>query len=181
MFNFDLFGNEFCYKKYRTGGVVLFKARDIYMQIKNNNGFTIIELVLILLIIGIMAAMAVPNFLSWQPDMRLKAAARDLYSNMQKAKIAAVKSNTTVVFNFTQGTGTPCQGGSYSFVNGLGETVASSTMANKICLSTSTAFPTGFTSRGLSSIPTGRIDLTHPDSSRTYTITQSVPGNIKLQ
>ncbi len=145
------------------------------------NGFTLVELIIVISVIGILVAFAVPNFLDWLPNMRLKAAARDLYSNMQKAKIAAIKSNTTVTFSFTPGTGSPCKGGSYKFVDGNGKTLVNVTLSDDVCLDPTSSFPNGFSARGLASGTTGTLKLSHPDTSRTYTVTQSIAGNIKLQ
>ncbi|MFO7761172.1 MAG: GspH/FimT family pseudopilin [Thermodesulfobacteriota bacterium] len=59
----------------------------------DKGGFSLMEMVIVLGIISIMAAIAIPSFLDWLPRYRLKSAARDLYSNMQKARIGAIKSN----------------------------------------------------------------------------------------
>ena len=61
--------------------------------VKKNSGFTLIELLVVIVVVGIFVAIGVPNFMSWLPKYRLKSAVRDLYSNMQLAKMTAVKSN----------------------------------------------------------------------------------------
>ena len=65
------------------------------------SGFTAMELMVVIAIIGIMAAIAIPGFSTWLPNYRLKTAARDLYSNMQKTKVGAIKSNSdwAIVFD----------------------------------------------------------------------------------
>ena len=79
---------------------------------RKQDGFTIVELIIVIAVIGIIAAIAVPNFLSWLPDARLKSAARDLYSNLQQAKIGAIKSNKkwAIVFNADARTYEVCSG-----------------------------------------------------------------------
>ena len=70
-------------------------------MMNSKSGFTLIEVIVVMVIIAIMAAIAMPRFVDWLPNMRLKAAARDLYSNMQKARMLAVKSNksTAIIFD----------------------------------------------------------------------------------
>ncbi len=64
---------------------------------RNKSGFTLVELLMVIALITVVAAIAVPNIISWLPDYRLKAAANDLFSNFQKAKLTAVKRNTNCV------------------------------------------------------------------------------------
>ncbi len=60
---------------------------------QKRSGFTVIELIVVIVLLAILTAVGVPNFLSWLPKYRLKSAARDLYSNLQLAKMAAIKAN----------------------------------------------------------------------------------------
>ncbi|MBW2576380.1 MAG: GspH/FimT family pseudopilin [Deltaproteobacteria bacterium] len=68
---------------------------------RKRSGFTLIELVVVIAVLGILTAVGVPNFLSWLPKYRLKSAARDLYSNMQLAKMTAIKSNQNCTVTYS--------------------------------------------------------------------------------
>lgn len=147
---------------------------------KRLKGFTLIEVIIVIAIIGILSAIAAPNFLSWLPNMHLKAASRDLYGHMMRAKIEAIKSNTPTLFNFTSGTGSPCTGGTYTFTNSAG-IIVNTSMDDDVCLSTPSTFPGGFSTKGTPSGVIGSIALTHPSSIKTYTVTQTVAGGIRIQ
>ena len=67
------------------------------------SGFTLIEVVMTMVILAILAAVAIPGFAAWLPNYRLKAAARDLVSNLQLAKMGAVKQNKTWAVIFDPG------------------------------------------------------------------------------
>lgn len=68
---------------------------------KSPPGFTLMELLITIGVLAVALAIAIPSFVSWLPDYRLKAAARDLYSNFQKAKLNAVKRNIPCAVSFS--------------------------------------------------------------------------------
>ena len=59
------------------------------------------ELIVVMVIIAIGAALTAPNIGGWLPNYRLRSAARDVASTLRFAQIKAVSSNTTyqVVFD----------------------------------------------------------------------------------
>ena len=67
------------------------------------NGFTLIELLITFVILGIATAIAIPGFARWYPSYRLKSASRELYANMQLAKMGAVRDNADWAIVFDAG------------------------------------------------------------------------------
>ena len=169
--------------------------------LQKSSGFTLIELMIAIAIIGILSGIAVPAVMNWLPNYRLKAAARDLYSNMQKAKLEAVKRNSDAVISFVPGAFSPGgYVGSYQvFVddgngggtagdgirNGTEQILFTVNMTKNVSLvnasfsfGTSTA---GYNSRALPfKSRIGNVQFRN-NNSRWYKVTLSAAGNLKLE
>ena len=79
--------------------------KKIRHQIRER-GFTIVELLTVFAIVAIMVALAVFGFHEMAACSRLKAAARDIVSNMQLTRIKALKSSSDWAVQFDTNSGT---------------------------------------------------------------------------
>jgi type IV fimbrial biogenesis protein FimT len=72
----------------------------------NKKGFTIAEVLVTISILAIMATISIPTFISWLPTHRLQTSARQIYDDLNLAKMEAVKRNTDVCIRFNMGNNT---------------------------------------------------------------------------
>ena len=67
---------------------------------RKNSGFTLLELMIVIVVLVILAAISVPIFLSWLPEYRLRSAADDLYAHLQHVKMQAIRNNNNWAIQF---------------------------------------------------------------------------------
>jgi len=61
--------------------------------LKSQTGFTMLEMMIIVVIIGILASLAAPSFFNWLPSMHLKTDAKANLNTLREARSLAVSNN----------------------------------------------------------------------------------------
>ncbi len=69
-------------------------------MMRNDSGFTFIELMIVIAICGILVAITTPNYLKWRSNNFVNNAARELIVSLQEIKMSAIKDNTTTAITF---------------------------------------------------------------------------------
>ena len=151
---------------------------------RHQDGMTLVEIAVVLVIISILAIFVAPEMTKWGPRMNLKAAGEDLFTALQRAKVYAIKNNVNVLFTFTPPAA--CPGGTYTFTDNAtpSNTVVAGnvTKYSGVCLATTFVAGDGFTSRGLPINPGSKTVTVSNSSLGTvkYVITQTAAGGVTL-
>lgn len=77
---------------------------------KNNAGFTLVEMMIVVVVVTILSAVSIPSFYVWNANHRAAGAAREILGVMRHARLTAVNQASDVVVVFTKGVGS---GGTY--------------------------------------------------------------------
>ncbi|RWX45043.1 prepilin-type N-terminal cleavage/methylation domain-containing protein, partial [Candidatus Electrothrix marina] len=68
-------------------------------------GFSLVELMLVIALLGVLSVISVPGFLRNLPEKRLKNAARNLHADLQRARLWAVNENKKITVRFNEAEG----------------------------------------------------------------------------
>lgn len=82
---------------------------------KIRNGYTLVEMMVVLAIIGVLVSIAVPNFLSWNRKYQLKSDVANLAGTMAFARMSAINQNIQVLVTVNQAA--PPAGVNVTFTN----------------------------------------------------------------
>lgn len=154
-----------------------------WKNFKNIKGFTFTELAVTLAILGIMVSIAIPSYISWLPRHKLQTSVRQIYDDLNLAKIRAVKDNTVAVITFTPANDTyfvflddSVSNGSYD----AGETILRNNTTLENGVDITAANTCGFNNRGLrTTAQTQIVQMTNP-TGIIMRIDVSTAGNISI-
>ena len=139
------------------------------------HGFSLIEMIIVFVIIGIVSSIAIPAFSSWKEKQSVRSSSQSLLSHMKQARIQAMAENRSVSISFTSTSYTYDANLSGSCGQCSAQVVTLGQFSGKLSLSPTTTRT--FTSRGTANA--GTVTLTA--GSESQAISLNVIGRAYLQ
>jgi prepilin-type N-terminal cleavage/methylation domain-containing protein len=143
------------------------------------DGFTLIEIMVVIAIVAIGTAIAVPAYLSWIPKYQLSQAISTLASSVNYARVAARTRNATMTL------GLAVVAGKWNIQYGGGllpdEALPSNVCGGPApCSTASPAVTVGFTPRGLSAAAANTTLQISNTLGTTYSVTVAPGGRVMM-
>jgi len=149
---------------------------------KNRKGFTLTEVIVTLSVLGIMTAISVPSYFSWLPRHRLQTSVRQIYDDLNLAKMQAVKDNRNACIEFFSATETYTVyfdvDGITGYLNGTDIPIKSNvTLENDVDITADNTCE--FNNRGMSTTGAHQVRLTNP-TGLIMRVNVNVAGGISI-
>lgn len=77
-----------------------------WRQIRDERGFSMMEMMIVLVLIGLMASLAVPSWLEQMPRLETQAEVREVVAKMREARSLAISRKEPTGLSFNGGNGT---------------------------------------------------------------------------
>lgn len=160
-------------------------------RIKSAAGFSLVELMVVVGVVALMAAIVTPSLISWLPNARFREATRGMLEDVQFAKMTAVNRNVNVAAVFlADGSGYTVfvdDGGGGAGANNntldAGEqTLKTITMPRNVTVSSVPPGPVpalAFLPTGIPANGAALLSVSNNQTNHNATLTVTVAGSIK--
>ena len=136
-------------------------------------GFTMVEVVIAVVIVGILAAIGIPNLLSYMPKSRLSGATRVVAGDLMATRMQAIKLNHTAYMEHT--------GDRQYQIAYLGVILRSRDLSDDYADVTISDFGSvAFNSRGAADTVDSTLPITLTNPSGDKTIDVNLSGRVKI-
>jgi type IV fimbrial biogenesis protein FimT len=102
----------------------------------SQRGYSLVELVVVIVIVGVLMALAAPSYRAWTQNAKIRATTEAILNGIQLAKAEAVRRNTTIRFQLTSTLDNTCVLGTAGSTASFGTWVISRddpTNPNSVC------------------------------------------------
>lgn len=159
-------------------------------NISKSGGFGLVEMVIVVAIIGITAAITMPSYSAWIQNTKVRTATESILNGIQKARSEALMRNTQVKFTLGANSAWTVQCVTVAICNDLPGGIVETRSNGEADTTTVTVTPTPggsseiiFTNLGIKSTVANQlsqIDLSLTGSDRNLRVTVGAGGNVRM-